>query len=175
MIDTQENHSAEDKWVILDRETDKIVFSFENWRLVEKVNSSNQMTIIRFINDRFKIKSSLRGVAWIGKHFYITEKKKKPYTFCISLSREIKMYRDQLIKLFDLKINKVGDDEKVKDSLELPNYSNVLSFVIRKYTNEKALSRRIVESGLESKFLIEGPYVSIFLRQLLGDTTPLTN
>lgn len=133
LVDGQESHATQDKWVILDKQYDKVCFSNEKWKVVEKVVSSDSMTIVRFMNDKYKIKSSLRGVEWIGKHFYITDHKKKPYTFCISLSREVKMYRDQLIKLFDLKVNKIGNSEKVKSSLELQNYSNVLSFVIRKY------------------------------------------
>jgi hypothetical protein len=167
MVDQQENHSTEDKWVVLDKQYDKICFTNEKWKIVEKVVSSDSMIIVRFVNDKYKIKSSLRGVAWIGKHFYITDHKKKPYTFCISLSREIKIYREQLIKLYDLKVNKIGNSEKVKTTLELQNYSSVLSFVIRKYMNDTALSKRVIESGLESQFLIEGPYVSFLLSFLL--------
>lgn len=169
LVDRQQNHSSLDRWVILDKKYDRICFSNEKWKVIEKVQASSTMTIIRFLNSKFKIKSSLRGVDWIGKHFYITDHKKKPYTFCISLSSEVKIYRDELIKLFDLKINREGSPQKVKATLELKNYTNILSFVIRKYHNSTALSKRIIESDENSRFQIEGPYVSLLHNNYKGN------
>lgn len=99
-------------------------------------------------NNQFLSKISLKGAAWLGKHYYIEGGvktnggyKKKPYTTVNCLGELTTTYRNNLIENFT-NLEKSGFKESRTEMhyLELPDYAESLSFGVKPYQGAYALS-----------------------------------
>jgi len=103
----------------------------------------------------------MKGVSWIGRHYYVSKDLVKgptrPYTVCISLGDSWTIYRNAVVEFFD---KKMQGNEGATLSATLPAHSGNVNLVIKQYHNPHttALSEHIHNHlGQSGNILINGP------------------
>ena len=151
-----------DNWTLFETEQSKKVFSTEQWVLESKEELSRNLFIARFRNEGFNVKTLLKGVNWLGKHFYITnDNKRRPYTSVISLSESAIAQRHQIIEKYGKSTRGDGETNNngnTNGKDQFKTFSDSLSFGIKPYPAEKALSKEIGDAAIGARYTIEGPF-----------------
>jgi hypothetical protein len=112
-----------------------------------KKDLSENLVMMRVQNRLFHQRIILRGVKWLGKHYYLSTDDAstyKPYTQLVSMANEVVDYRNNLLKLVQIRGNSLGDSEIEQSQFNLESFSNELSFAIKPYRlRSGALSQKI--------------------------------
>jgi NAD(P)H-flavin reductase len=134
----------------------------QRWKVVSKVLLSPKLVLMRFQNPLFKVKTELKGIRWIGRHFYIKGgSRKKPYTTVISLCDEYNSYRVSLLQKIDQLHSGMAAQNEAKattQNFEIPEFSNTLCFAIKPYGKYSLSSAITSAKKNSSSFSISGPY-----------------
>ena len=132
---------------------------FVLWKFVGKKALTKSTACFEFQNSNYQIKNDLKGVSWIGRHFYLSKDlingPARPYTVCNSLGESWTGFRKAAIEFFDGKMQ-----GEANLSTTLPTLSPNLNFVIKQYHNPKStpLSGYLHTSLASSNsILINGP------------------
>jgi NAD(P)H-flavin reductase len=161
-----QNFAPDDNWNLYYQQKPTIkAFSDEHWTLSQKFHVTNNLTVVNFQNSKYINKIKLRGVDWIGKHYYIKDNnKRRPYTQVISLCTEVLQYRQSLLAKVRQDLNAMDKSLQSGESGHevpvLPDYANYISFGIKPYNTSTALSKKIVTHAkkLSTQFKVEGPF-----------------
>lgn len=150
----------DDNWTLYNQNGTERSISEHLWHVFKNSKVSKNLNVIQFRNAKFSCKVNLKGVCWLGKHYYIEGVQKKPYTTVNSLSPEAVEYRSTLIKNFDiLNAQQAADAQAPKvPLLDFPVFSSNLCFGIKPYPGAKALSSQLCSSNTGHKFKIDGPF-----------------
>lgn len=146
-----------DVWTLYNFRKNAKVASNDTWVLSQNEKMSDSLHVLRFKQAKYRVKMALRGVSWIGKHFFITKNKRKPYTTVVCLSKETSSYRESLISYYQ-KAKKGESLLEESQKLVLPEFSEELCFGVKPYPGRTALSRQICKAKPGEKFIIEGPF-----------------
>jgi predicted ferric reductase len=85
----------------------------------------------------------------------------KPYTQLVSLSNEVTEFRQNLIKLLDVRGTSLGEAEIKEHQFNLDSVTNELTFAIKPYNlRSGALSTKLVNVGEGSNIRLKGPFGS---------------
>lgn len=139
-----------------------------NWKVSDNRKLSANLHVVQLKNEKYVNKISLKGVAWLGKHFYIEGNvkilggyKKKPYTTVICLGDQYTSFRESLLEDFQTLQNSNFQQTKEKYSTsDLPVYIDTISFGVKPYKGPNALSQSICSSRPGANLKIEGPFGS---------------
>ena len=106
-----------------------------------------------------KVRSHVKGVSWIGRHFSISRFENKEntktrlYTTVLSFTEENIIFRNSIIDFFDAKVNNL-DEPRI---LVPQQFCIAIPFVIKKYDGDNTLSSFIFNSKNQN-FNIIGPF-----------------
>lgn len=142
---------TDDNWTLYESRTGMRTVSVHYWKVSNNLRMSKNLHVVQFQNTIFSNKISLKGAAWLGKHYYIegTNKelggyKKKPYTTVNCLGELTSQYRNNLIENYGiLEKNEFKESKTEMNHLELPDYADSLSFGVKPYNGPNALSMNI--------------------------------
>jgi hypothetical protein len=127
-----------------------------------KKKVSQNLVILRLQNLAFKQRLNLKGVKWMGRHYYLgipLSNNFKPYTQVVSLSNEAIEYRESLIRLFEMREDTNVRMEAESDKLQLPHFTNELTFAIKPYgLRPNAVSQKLVSVSESSEISLKGPF-----------------
>lgn len=154
-------YAIEDNWTLYDSGRTKRSVTDHPWRVIGNTKLSPQLHIIKFANQKFTIKTALKGISWLGKHYYITGSKKKPYTTVMCLSDEVSTYRRELIDFYNTQQSSNFESMNVGADLSrvvLPEFSETLAFGIKPYAGRGALSNEVCSAKKNRQFILEGPF-----------------
>jgi hypothetical protein len=149
----------DDNWTLYNNNGTKRAVSEVLWHVHQNAKVSKNLHVIQFRNAKFSVKVNLKGVCWLGKHYYLEGIQKKPYTTVNCLSQEAIQYRSALIQHYDMVSNTT--DAKNNDNFALvdfPVFSESLCFGIKPYRGAKALSHQLCSAKQGNKFKVEGPF-----------------
>lgn len=120
------------------------------------------MVIVRLQNAAFKQRLNLKGVKWFGRHYYLglpLDDNFKPYTQLVSLSNECNEFRENLIRLFEMREDSNVRREAASDRLQLPAFTNELTFAIKPYRlRANAVSVKLTKVSESSQISLKGPF-----------------
>jgi hypothetical protein len=115
-----------------------------------------------FSKESFKFPIFISGVNWLGRHFAISSSelnKTRYYSICLCLDKKIQERANILLE----NISNLEKDKNIENPLirDTELYSNNISFYIKSYDFEKALSLYLhnVKQATSSKINIRGPIV----------------
>jgi len=149
--------SNKKEWCLVDAASLTPTTSLEEWSLENRIHNNDDTYFFYFKNPKYSVKLAFEGVDFIGKHWVLCKNhKSRLYTNCLCLDKQVEKYRESMIKALENDID--GTNHQI-EPIKLPEYSDVLTLVIKEYKMPLALSHVVTSAKLGTNFLLEGPIV----------------
>jgi NAD(P)H-flavin reductase len=160
IVDPSDTHQEKDQWTLIDPRTERITFVNYEFKVEEVRRISKKMYIIKMFSPKAYIKMNLKGIAWIGKHFYVHNNKSKlrPYTTAVCLSDESAEYRKSLLEIFHQRDKLSGDQNLDSLKIDFPSYSESLYFCVRPHNTGDSISSMLANSQQHQAIKLQGPF-----------------
>ena len=154
----QKKQGLDDHWTLRNRVTGHVDFAKELFTFNEKYKLSETTAMFRLENKKFKVRTNLKGIRWIARHYNLSvptkSNKVRIYSQSQSYAREAVAYNKALMNHFDKVI--MGQQTQGIE-VELPHAVNCLTFTIKAYEGYQTLSQVIHNLAPGSKVLVDGP------------------
>lgn len=162
LVDNESNNYREAVWPLISSETFKIAFCDNFFNFEGKRTYSSKIKKIDVFNKKFYLKSSLQGVKWLGRYFYVKKGREdiaERYPVVVSMNKEAVEHRKRISEIFTQRdlMGKAGTD--IDESIfKVRNHFESIDLFFNIKDPRFTIAKEIFEKSMKTKILLTGPF-----------------